>query len=302
MTPLEIEDFVHSICSKSDVLLQKHSHILYSIFRWAPLETVQPLLLKVKSALLEINALDLNKIKPALFLAETSLAIQDIQEFLFWMNKISNFSYSSNRMISLKKIREHIISPEDEPDLKVFGIGLSKTGTTSLNFYLNQIGIHSTHYTNVHTRNLIGEFDLGLFTGFSDITISCQFEKLYPLFPKAKFIYTTREINTWEKSIQKHYQISNDITNPAQLKKSPSAKIYQGRLHAIHDNLYTPFNSWKTAYQTFDQRVINFFDDKDPSQLLIIDLIEDLDAHIKVAEFLGKEPVGNAFPHKNKTE
>lgn len=77
---------------------------------------------------------------------------------------------------------------------------------------------------------------------------------------------------------------------------------YQGRLHAIHDHLYTPFDSWEAAYRAFDQRVADFFRDKDPNQLLKIDLIQDPNAHLKVAEFLGKEPVGTAFPHKNKTE
>ena len=302
MTPLELTTFVHNTCNNPEALLEKHSHVLYLIFRWASSDAVHPLILHVKSALLEIHAQHPKKIKPTLFIAETCLALNEYKEFLVWMKLVAHPSYSSKRINSLLKVRDRLTLPADEKEQKVFGIGLSKTGTTSLDFYLTQIGVHATHFTNLHTRNLISASDLSLFTAFSDITISWQFEQIYALLPKAKFIYTTRQLDTWTTSITQHYQSSNGILKPCQLNESLSTTIYQGRLHTIHDHLYTPFDSWEAAYQAFDQRVADFFQDKDPNQLLKIDLIQDPNAHLKVAEFLGKEPLGMAFPHKNKTE
>jgi hypothetical protein len=62
---------------------------------------------------------------------------------------------------------------------KVFGIGLSRTGTKYLDQAFMILGIDAAHWTNPLTFQLVGDFDAYIFGACSDITITCNFEPLY---------------------------------------------------------------------------------------------------------------------------
>ena len=83
---------------------------------------------------------------------------------------------------------------------RIFGIGLSKTGTTSLAKALATLGFAAIHWTNPLTGELISEDDLALFDAFNDTPCCMNFERYYYSFPNSKFIYTVRQQNDWEKS------------------------------------------------------------------------------------------------------
>lgn len=84
---------------------------------------------------------------------------------------------------------------------KVFGIDLPRTGTTSLNIALNQLGIASKHfpfelYTNKN-KSLLNQY-----TGFVDSPIPFMYKELDNLYPQSGFILTTRPIDGWLKSMK----------------------------------------------------------------------------------------------------
>ncbi len=84
---------------------------------------------------------------------------------------------------------------------KIFGIGLSRTGTTSLNNALKILGFKSVHfdprlYDNINTP-IINNFD-----AFTDNPIPLIYKKLDTLIPDCRFILTTRNIEGWLNSMQ----------------------------------------------------------------------------------------------------
>jgi len=82
----------------------------------------------------------------------------------------------------------------------IFGIGLSKTGTTSLHDALEILGYRSIHYPPAHMM-LGGDYScLRDYEAASDISVSFCFEQLDKAFPGSKFILTDRAEESWLRS------------------------------------------------------------------------------------------------------
>lgn len=91
---------------------------------------------------------------------------------------------------------------------KIFCIGLSRTGTTSLHVALLALGVSSIHYPGRRSLKwLMSDYSPDTtknFTAFSDIPTSCFFKQLHETHPNAKFIYTRRSQEKWLESIERH--------------------------------------------------------------------------------------------------
>lgn len=95
--------------------------------------------------------------------------------------------------------------------MKIFGIGLNKTGTTTLGACLQQLGYrHSSFSLPLLEQVAIGEFDplLHVVAGhdsFDDWPYPLVFEKLDHHFPGSRFILTRRSSpERWLESLQAH--------------------------------------------------------------------------------------------------
>ena len=97
---------------------------------------------------------------------------------------------------------------------KVFGIGLDRTGTTSLANALNELGILTIHYADDATTNqeLIAGNKLTILEEYQGIIhgTSPFFQKLDNLYPDSKFILTIREQQQWLKSMQRLGEVISD--------------------------------------------------------------------------------------------
>jgi len=99
--------------------------------------------------------------------------------------------------------------------MKVLGAGFGRTGTMSLKFALEKLGIGPCY----HMRELVSHpshikiwYDISrgehpnwdrLFSGFNsavDFPVSLFYEELINKFPDTKFILTLRDFDTWYKS------------------------------------------------------------------------------------------------------
>lgn len=98
-------------------------------------------------------------------------------------------------------------------DPKIFGIGLTKTGTTTLHFALRMLGFRSCH--SRHVIEPVIEFNLKqerrLLRGLSDVLdafvdfpIMYYFEKLDEQYPGSRFIWTVRDKESWLVSKAEH--------------------------------------------------------------------------------------------------
>lgn len=188
-------------------------------------------------------------------------------------------------------------------DAKVFGIGLSRTGTTSLNKALSLLGYRSYHWRFSPDSRLLSLEDCYFCDAITDINASFMFEILAFTFPKAKFIYTTRTIDSWSSSISTHYRapspkdlkrqlLSTPVTSNLAPKHEKNTVLY----HAIHHCLYTSHKTWADAYISHDQRVRLFFE-RQQERLLELDLFHGFDHWKRLCEFLNKEEPEIEFPH-----
>src|SRR5688572_13581789 len=96
---------------------------------------------------------------------------------------------------------------------KVFGLGLSKTGTTSLGGALNLLGIETIHYphdqkTYHDLRN--GNYRLSIleeYQGAVDIPVAPYYAQLDTIYPDSKFILTVRDKDSWLTSAEVHWRL-----------------------------------------------------------------------------------------------
>ena len=99
---------------------------------------------------------------------------------------------------------------------KIFALGDSRTGTTTIHKFLKLSGFTSIHYffkesgvsEPAHVdfennwRKLQDFIDEGGYDSFSDYPIRTFYRKLFDAYPDAYFILTSRkDVETWQKSM-----------------------------------------------------------------------------------------------------
>lgn len=87
---------------------------------------------------------------------------------------------------------------------KIFGIGLSRTGTTSLTAALKILRVQAIHWPQ-------SMGDIARHEASTDITVSLMFEELDRKYPGSKFIYTIRERDPWLASCEKHIKKTREL-------------------------------------------------------------------------------------------
>ncbi|MHA1948297.1 MAG: sulfotransferase family protein [Candidatus Thorarchaeota archaeon] len=181
---------------------------------------------------------------------------KNIYDYLIEKEEIKNTDYL-DRNLFVKKIP------------KIFGLGFSKTGTSTLNHALKILGYKSCHYPNdSHTCNQLRDkrFFLDIMktndalTDIQTVPFYKQFEDLYD----CKFIMTTRDKDKWLKSITNHFNyhhakapVSKNINTMTEMSKfilplvfdKPSlwskdhfSKIYKEHLKGCRKHFENKFN------------------------------------------------------------
>lgn len=189
----------------------------------------------------------------------------------------------------------------DKP--KLFGIGLSKTGTTTLAVALTALDITAIHWRNPLTRSLISDCDLPKFDGFTDITVAERFEQLYSRFPNSKFVYTTRPLESWLASMDEHWRHNHGTSDFQEIKRTMEecdVYWYGSRFRALNNALYFRHESFADAYCAHDRRVRGFFEDKPNARFLEFDVFAG-DGWEKLCPFLGIAIPKSPFPWRNNT-
>lgn len=166
--------------------------------------------------------------------------------------------------------------------IKVFGIGLTRTGTTSLAVALKLVGYNVIHYPDEPV--LFG----GRYDGAFDLPVVIHYKKLDRAFPKSKFIYTVREKSGWLDSMEK-YLDSRKVISPQQNK---NRKQVYGQ-SAFNRGLYS------FAYDRHHNDVLTYFADR-PQDLLALNICNG-DGWAELRPFLGiNDQRYVCFPHEHK--
>lgn len=96
----------------------------------------------------------------------------------------------------------------------IFGVGLHKTGTHSLNLALRELGYKSMH------KLVLEDLSLEEYDAYCHPPVCSIYRQLNVLYPNSKFILTTRETETWLRSFQNHMK---------KFQRDPSAKLLKGQ-------------------------------------------------------------------------
>ena len=189
---------------------------------------------------------------------------------------------------------------------KVFVIGLTRTGTTSLHEALQMLGLLSAHFINPLSQELINERDIALFDALSDTPVSWRFEALYRRYPTARFIYTTRPLEAWAASMLKHLYWSHSARDFADFRNSldQAEEFPHGEaLREIYKSLYGGHDTPQAAYLAYDKRVRAFFAAHPEARLLEMNIFAG-DGWDKLTRFLGLPTPAAAcspqFPWQNR--
>jgi hypothetical protein len=168
---------------------------------------------------------------------------------------------------------------------RIFGIGLSRTGTTSLTHALMHVGIDMIHYPTEEQL-----FDPKV-KAISDIPVAYHFKDLDKKFPNSKFIYTIRDRDSWIDSMERHFT-KHKPANINNWLKENRKKVY-GSVE-FNKDLYLK------AFDEHDKNVREYFNNRD--DFLILNIVEG-DSWSKLLPFLEiKTNVNVDFPHKRKTK
>jgi len=169
---------------------------------------------------------------------------------------------------------------------KLFGIGLSRTGTTSLAAALNLIGIPTVHWPR----------DMSEFSthrGAVDITVSCRFMELDAIYPGSLFVYTCRSHGPWLSSAVAHYQLlGGDLRLPdgqKQFAQEADLRLYGG--------LQPDAAMLSLAYRKHARRVGAYFRRRE-SDLLRLNIAGG-DGWRRLCRFLELPVLDLPFPHAN---
>ena len=190
---------------------------------------------------------------------------------------------------------------------KVFGIGLSRTGTSSLSAAFKMLEYNSAHWRNPFSDTILHLQDYYYFDACSDISTSYMFEALYFAFPNARFIYTHRDKSKWGESVRWHYNANSPKELLHKLRQIPATTLLRNEhphelgavFHFLHHVTYTDHDTWEAAYDAFEHRVNAFFSSHDESRLLRLDITTHPDPWGSLCEFLGKQRPAHEFPNMN---
>jgi hypothetical protein len=176
--------------------------------------------------------------------------------------------------------------------MKVFGIGLGKTGTSTLADCLRQLGYNHRSWNkkiyDVYARGEMDEFwkVADAHDSFDDHPWPELYRSLDERYPGSKFILTVRkDADTWARSLETHARRRAKRTRVWHIYGMPQGQFDTEKV--------------KQRYLAHNDEVRAYFKNR-PNDLLEL-CWENGDGWEKLAPFLGKPTPPGPIPHTNKT-
>ncbi len=198
---------------------------------------------------------------------------------------------------------------------KVFGLGFSKTGTTSLERAMEILGYNVCrgNWKNGHTYYLLAMFmaedrnEIRRMTQYWDAFFDGPFGgtdlylDLQKWYPEAKFIHVVRKAEEWYSSFEKmilQFDPSMDTTWKTYHEKRFGSCHYFEKVFSIND-LKGNKEKIVNHYKNYNKAVYDHF--KDDPNYLQYDLDID-DPWGMICGFLDEKVPEASFPHENKAK
>lgn len=195
---------------------------------------------------------------------------------------------------------------------RIFGIGLGRTGTSSLNNALNLLGFDTIHY-NTTIKSIDDVYRIfENYEGYVDVPMASIYKDVDKLYPNSKFILTVRNAIYWAESVKAYTkewlkmqkETENMLTDEMletrnktiNFLKDYGTSIYGDYLPEIIDTPKINAILLETYYRHFNQ-VTKYFEGRE-EDLLILDVSEQ-NAFTQLAEFLNREAPQPNMPVRN---
>lgn len=187
---------------------------------------------------------------------------------------------------------------------KVFGIGLSKTGTTSLTRALNLLGLPSVHFphdelTFAELRR--ADYRLSVLRehrGATDTPIAPFYAQLDRAWRGSKFVLTVREKSSWLRSAEAHWRRLKEGPRAAD---EPFQEFVDFISACVYGCIHFSAERFSFAYDTHVANVLAYFAER-PDDLLVFDVCAG-EQWGPLCTFLGMPaPEGVPFPHANRAD
>jgi hypothetical protein len=188
---------------------------------------------------------------------------------------------------------------------KVFGVGLSRTGTRSLTEALHVLGFDTVHYpTDRATLDTLIRGDarfplLEHYDGITDITVAPYYEDLDHAWPGSKFVLTVRDEDSWLRSCHNHW------TNPWAYKKEGKGKehqVYMDTQRFLEAAVYASYkfneDRFRRAYHRHVDNVTRYFTGRQ-GDLLVLDIVAG-NGYEQLAPFLDVPVPHQLFPRSGR--
>src|ERR1700722_8238266 len=183
--------------------------------------------------------------------------------------------------------------------MRVVGVGLSRTGTSSLAKALEILGIRTSHFMDgVDPSQWLGHLSgVGRppsltemyqdFDAVCDIPAACFSRQFAKEFPNCLFILTIRSADSWLKSMQRHCEkiIAGDPMWISSFGAWLHEFVYGSR--QFQPNLYL------SRYNTHNASVVEIV----PAERLLVYDLCDGAGWLPLCRFLNKPVPNVAFPH-----
>lgn len=175
---------------------------------------------------------------------------------------------------------------------KVFGIGLSKTGTTSLYAALHRLGYRAGTYRHLRTLGLEdwfrGDFRrdrLRDYDAVTDLPVGAFFPQLDRRYPSSKFVLTVRDREGWLESCRRFFAG----------RDNGGDRFYRDVQLAAYGCVAFSETRFRYVHETHRRNVEWYFRER-PDDLLVLDLFAG-DGWPELCRFLGRDVPAASFPN-----
>jgi hypothetical protein len=193
---------------------------------------------------------------------------------------------------------------------KVFGIGLHRTGTTSLNSSLQLLGLRSIHLPHdpKTQQEILGflrdggdRLRLSVLEhcdALTDNPVCATFEALDAAYPHSRFILTVRDKDTWLRSCETYWV---RVVEPflRSIPGNPFAVYVTTIGQALYGSAGFDLDRYSRAYDAYRERVDRHFRGRE-HDLLVLDLFSG-QGWPELCAFLDRPALETPFPFENRT-
>lgn len=178
--------------------------------------------------------------------------------------------------------------------MKIFAIGLSRTGSTSLTRACELLGYKCRHFPLYDWKSgaiEVLQSELETYDFLSDTPVALDYKRLDKLCAHSKFVYTIRDVDRWIESCAKFRRFRLDF----KVKLSILAlrkKIY-GTDHFDEEK-------FRKAYARHHEEVMGYFKNR-KSDLLTINICNGEGWDV-LCPFLGRPVPASGFPRLNSAD